>query len=376
MGALLTKKQLPKHKRWCLICWKRGHATETCWYNDQWRNQQHQTAWNTPSTMQQQPARASEKEFEHRPYNYSLTLGDQPMGSLQQPAQASTQQLAYKSPEQSIRHSLGQQSQHNLGTPYKNSLGEHKSNQSNWAILIDAGAEICVAPSSFAPNIPLTALERAVELRTATGEAIPIFGQKNMHLVTQNLCFEVSFVIANVTTPILGVDTLLRENLSLRFQGTQQQLFHQSGEFTQLYQEGQLLYLRAFPVQLGFTIHMIGNLLAESILPANKLEQAALGVRAELSNREVLDKGGALGHSFSQKDLDNKHNLGKNKTALGTTALQQLGQQAAYKERRTNLLQRNLLTSSLAWEERSRKVNNLQPASLGPTCGILGASTR
>ena len=62
-----------------------------------------------------------------------------------------------------------------------------------------------------------------MELRTATGEAIPIFGQKNMHLVTQNLCFEVSFVIANVTTPILGVDTLLRENLSLRFQGSQQQ---------------------------------------------------------------------------------------------------------------------------------------------------------
>ena len=68
------QKQLPKNKRWCMICWKRGHTTETCWYNDQWQNQQHETAWTTPSTMQQQPARASEKELEHRPYNYSLTL--------------------------------------------------------------------------------------------------------------------------------------------------------------------------------------------------------------------------------------------------------------------------------------------------------------
>ena len=82
------------------------------------------------------------------------------MGSLQQPAQASTQQLAYKSPEQSTKNSLGEQSQQSLGTQYKNSFGEHpKNNQSNWAILIDTGAEISVAPSSFAPNIPLRALE-------------------------------------------------------------------------------------------------------------------------------------------------------------------------------------------------------------------------
>ena len=76
-------------------------------------------------------------------------------------------------------------------------------------------------------------------------------------------------------------------------------------------------------MQLGSTIHMIGSLLEESILPENKMEQAALGVRAELSKREVLDKGGAVGHSFSQEDLDNEHKQGKNNTALGTTALPQ-----------------------------------------------------
>ena len=25
-----SQRQLPKHKRWCLICWKRGHTTEAC----------------------------------------------------------------------------------------------------------------------------------------------------------------------------------------------------------------------------------------------------------------------------------------------------------------------------------------------------------
>ena len=144
-----SQQKLPKNQRCCMICWKRGHTTEACWYNDQWQNQQHQTAWTTPSTVQQQTARASEKELQHRPYNYSLTLGDQPMGSLQQLAQASTQQLAYKSPEQSTKNSLGEQSQQSLGAPYKNSLGEQpKNNKSNWAILIDTGAERSVAPRS------------------------------------------------------------------------------------------------------------------------------------------------------------------------------------------------------------------------------------
>ena len=313
-----SHKQLPKHKRWCNICWKRGHTTEACWYNNQQQTQQHHTAWMTPSGMQQQTAAASVKETELRPYKYSLTLGDQPMRSLQQSAQASTQQLACISPEHST----------------KNSLGQHKNIGGSWAILVDTGAAISVAPRSFAPEVPLRALERPVELRTATGEAIPIFGKKTMHLLTPNLCFEISFVIANVTTPILGVDTLLRENLSLRFEGCQRQLVHQSGEFTQLIQEGKLLYLRASPIQVGSTICMIGSLLDKSILPENKLEQAASGVRAKLSKREVLDKGGAYGHSFSQENLDNDHTLGKNKTALGTTASQQLGQQTACKEKK------------------------------------------
>ena len=142
---------------------------------------------------------------------------------------------------------------------------------------MDTGAAISVAPRSFAPGIPLQALERQVELRTAIGTKITTFGKKTMQLLTRNLCFEVSFVIADVTTPILGVDTLLRELLSLRFEGNQRQLVHQSGEFTQLIQKGKLLYLRAFPAQVGSTTYWIGSLLEDSILPENKLEQVALG---------------------------------------------------------------------------------------------------
>ena len=111
------EQQLPKKKRWCQICWKTGHTTEACWYNDQ------------QQTWQQQSAATSAKESELRPYNYNLTLGDQPMGSLQRPAQA-TQQLAYQQTQQNTR----------------NSLGEHKNNKNSWAILVDTGAAISVAP--------------------------------------------------------------------------------------------------------------------------------------------------------------------------------------------------------------------------------------
>ena len=186
------QKKLPKHKRWCNICWKKGHTTEACWYNYQQQAQQHQQAWITPSQMQQQTAAASVKTTELRPHNYSLTLGEQPMGSLQLAAQASTQH-AYPTPQQDTKNSLGQ---------HKNIGGD------SWAtILEDTGAAISVAPRSFAPGIPLQALERPVELRTATGVRIPIFGKKTMQLLASPLCLEVSFVTAKVTTPILGVDT-------------------------------------------------------------------------------------------------------------------------------------------------------------------------
>ena len=155
-----------------------------------------------------------------------------------------------------------------------------------------------------------------------------------MHLLASPLCFEISFLIADVTTPILGVDTLLRENLSLRIEGNQQQLVHQSGEYTQLVPEGQLLYLLASPLQLGCDIYMIGSLLTGSSLPENKPEQVALDLGAAQSIGEVLDKGGASCNSFSQENLDNEHNLGKNKTALGTAPLQHLGQQTAYKAKK------------------------------------------
>ena len=108
----------------------------------------------------------------------------------------------------------------------------------------------------------------------------------------------------------------------------------QSGVFTQLVHEGKLLYLRAFPAQVGSTTYMIGSLLEDSILPENKLEQVALGLGATLSTGEVLDQGGASDHSFSQENLDKEHNIGKNKTALGAEPLQQLGAQAAYKAKK------------------------------------------
>ena len=103
-------------------------------------------------------------------------------------------------------------------------------------------------------------------------------------------------MIADVTTPILGVETLLRENLSLSdSRATSDSLFMQSGEFTQLTQEGKLLYLRAFPAQVGPT-HLHDRQLASMIasLSENKLEQVALGLGATLSTEEVLEQRGSF----------------------------------------------------------------------------------
>ena len=106
---------------------------------------------------------------------------------------------------------------------------------------------------------------------------------------------------------------------------------------------------------------MIGSLLEDSILPENKLEQAALGLGATLSTGEVLDQGGASDHSFSQENLDSEHNLGKNKTALGTTPLQQLGAQTAYKAKKNKPSAKESSHQQLGM--RRKKQRGQQPAA-------------
>ena len=120
-----------------------------------------------------------------------------------------------------------------------------------WALLVDTGAATSVAPKSFAPHLELSPAPSTFQLATATGEAIKIFGLRHVHLQCQDLSFKVSFVIADVVTPILGLETIMQHNLSLSFEHDQTFLVNQAGKRTQLEHVGRHLYLVACPFQHG-----------------------------------------------------------------------------------------------------------------------------
>ena len=95
------------------------------------------------------------------------------------------------------------------------------------------------------------------------------------------------FVIADVEQPLLGLSSLLRENLSLHLDSNLgHHLGTKAGEKIQLEQRGQQIYLVACLTELGLTQCMIGNLLDNSLSP----EAKNLGHEVSL-NKEVLDEG-------------------------------------------------------------------------------------
>ena len=176
-----------------------------------------------------------------------------------------------------------------------------------WRILVDTGAELSVAPRSFAAEIPLSSLQPSdLQLQTADGKKIEAYGMRTLQLLTHGFSFKMSFVIANVSQPLLGLGSLLRNNLSLH-------LDHQLGHYLgnnlggkiQLEQHGLQIYLSACPVEPGLSHLMRGNLLQQSLLPDVK-KQAK-----ELSQ----DEGGA-NPSFPLAK-PKQHRQPRNKTAIG-----------------------------------------------------------
>ena len=154
-----------------------------------------------------------------------------------------------------------------------------------WRILVDTGAEISVAPRSFAAEIPLSSLQPSdLKLQTATGKNIAAYGMRTLQLLTHGFSFEMSFVIAEVSQPLLGLGSLLRNNLSLHFDN---QLGHYLGNNLggkiQLEQLGLQIYLSACPVKPGLSHLMMGNQLSHSLLPEAKKQVQKMS----------LDEGGA-----------------------------------------------------------------------------------
>ena len=84
-----------------------------------------------------------------------------------------------------------------------------------WALLVDTGAATSVAPQGFASHLELSPAPSTFQLSTATGQAIKTYGLRQVHLQCHGLSLTVSFVIADVVTPLLGFDTILQHSLSL-----------------------------------------------------------------------------------------------------------------------------------------------------------------
>ena len=217
--------QFPKGRQWCHICWKKGHRTQACWWNSNQQQPQHlqQQAWCQLSRQQPWTAQASMRSLQHVDKNTS------PMGSLERKTLAAsfaqetraTTQTAYTIPTSTIAQ---------LDSP------DHASSTAEaWGILVDTGAATSVAPKGFASDIELSPAPSMLQLTTATGQAIETYGLRKVHLESRGLSLEVSSVIADVVTPLLGLDIMLQNTLSLQVDhDLQQALVNPAGDRTQL----------------------------------------------------------------------------------------------------------------------------------------------
>ena len=252
----------------------------TCWDSFQQEN-----------AMQQQTAEASGKELQkacqqqqQQQQNNSLGREEQTLGNIQQ---------ACRCPSDMNKSNLG-------------TIGK---NRAAWGILVDTGAAISLAPPGFAQQSELMPAESTLQLRAANGSLIDIFGRRTVELKTPNLSLLVSFVIASVTQPLIGMDILCANQLGLIRCLDGFYLVNSSGATIQLQQRGWLLYIPAFPLEAGFS-HCRG-----SNLPT--LGGSLLDDKGRTQNAPCTTSGGACDHSFPLENLGQEQ--AKNTATLGTT---------------------------------------------------------
>ena len=182
-----------------------------------------------------------------------------------------------------------------------------------WQILIDTGAEISVAPRSFAAEQQLSNLGNTdLQLRSAEGKAINIFGWRTVQLLTQSFSFCITFAIADVEQPLLGLGSLLASNLSLHIdKNLGHHLSNSLGERIQLEQRGLQLYMSACPAKLGFNLSNQGILLNNTSL----MPEANLGP-SNLQLEKDMQKQGGVDKSLPHRSLE-QHRIQENKPAIG-----------------------------------------------------------
>ena len=168
----------------------------------------------------------------------------------------------------------------------------------------------------FAQHIELSPVESTLQLTTATGNMIQTFGRRTVQLCSSQLCLNVSFVIANVSQALIGMDVLLSNQLSLlRNSLSEYCLVNSEGASTQLLNIGQHLYLEACPVEPGFSTFQ------RSSFPT--WSESLLNDKDTTQEEEASSSGGALQLSIFPEAL--RQQQAKNNTALGTTALPEQG---------------------------------------------------
>ena len=301
------QQQLPKKQQWCSYCLKKGHLAQACWWNPDLYQQPQQhhkgaawpypgsqqqpqptQAWYNTSGQQQWPPQTSMQRFggnQPQLYNIdqpaaytSVPPDNQPMLSLEHQSQASTQPV-YSAPVYTI-------------AMLKNFQPFSKASKT-WGILVDTGAATSVAPRGFASHIELSPVPPTLQLTTATGKAIETYGLRRVHLHSQGLSFEVAFVIADVVTPLLGLDSLLQESLSLHVgQNSKHYLVSPGGARTQLEHMGKHLYLIACPSQLGSSNCILSSLSRViGFLPSDrKLENQKVALSSSSSSPDLVEE--------------------------------------------------------------------------------------
>ena len=130
-----------------------------------------------------------------------------------------------------------------------------------WGRLVDTGAATSVATQSFASDIEPSPAPSTLQLTTATGTEVQIYGLRKVHLQSRGLSLEVSFVRADVLTPLLGLDTMIKNSWSLYVDHDLSHfLVNLVGDRTQLEHMGRHLYMIASPSQHGLSHCIIGSL--------------------------------------------------------------------------------------------------------------------
>ena len=235
-----------KGKSTCSICGKSGHTSNQCWWN---RDQEGGTSQGSTPQLKG----SSGSQYSKEVYNIHQYPQDQPIQSLppdqlrgfrdlrpqaqqqqyQNLSQASTQcgsNATVLSSSDQVGGFSGQRLNINYlsdscdldsgimgqeicaSFPYSIGSGLPSHLQEPWAALIDSGAVTSIAPSSFAPHVPIT--PHSGQLVNVNGGEIKIKGQTKVTYVTHMVVMHITFLIVeDVLNPIIGLHALHQKSV-------------------------------------------------------------------------------------------------------------------------------------------------------------------